>query len=224
MIPGISSMIRGINSGPTLTKIGTYSSITDSSGGSYTVTIDLGPPSPDRLVVVDVTMAIEGTGSLTGATLGGVAMTTVVADNFRNTDRGAGAMFSRVVPSGTSASLVLEHTGSPTYSYVADVFTIVGLSANTAYSTGKANGSSTSLSTTINVADNGIIIAGGGGWRTSTPYTWTGVTKVTELNSGDGGAALSSATAEDLPQQNNRTISWSTPGTGRNILVVASWR
>lgn len=213
-----------VNLGPTVRYMGQYFSTTDRSGSSYTFSVALGSESPDRLIVINAAIAAEGSGGITGATLGGVAANNVVNTYFQNTDRGSGAMFSQALANGSSASFVLQHSGSPTYSAVIDVFSIIGLRSLTPIATALANGGGSSLSSTVNTGAGGILIAAGGGWGTSTPFTWTGATKVSELNSGDGGAQLSSAVLEGSLLQTGRTIGWSTPGSGsRRILLAATW-
>lgn len=225
MIPGLYGIAGLTAGGPIIRYFGTYSSITDSSGGSYTFSnVSLGPESPDRLIVFSAGIAAENSGALGSATLGGTSTTLVANTYFQNTDRGSGSMYSQVKPTGASANIVVSHTGSPTYSIVVDVFSIIGLKSSTVYSTGVANGTANTLSTTINTQLGGVIIASGGGWGTSTPYTWVGATKVSELNSGDGGAQLSSATLDNTANQTGRTISWSTPSSGsRRVILAASW-
>lgn len=224
MLPGLQGIAGMVNQGPVVRYLGQYSSTTDRNGTAYPFTIALGSESPDRLIVVTAGAAAENSGGITGATIDSVNTTIVASTYFQNTDRGSGAMFSRAIANGSSASLLIQHNGSPTYSIVVDVFSITGLKSHTPVATAIANGTANSLSTTVNTAINGVLIAVGGGWGTSLPYTWIGATKVSELNSGDGGAQLSSAMLEGTLAQTGRTISWSTPSSGsRRVLLAAAW-
>ena len=175
MIPGIKSAIAGSFGGAVVTHRGTYSSTTDRFSTPYTFTVDLGPESPNRVIVATMTLATENFGQVTSATLATAPMNLVEFDFFKDTDTGSGSMYSIVSSTGTSASLVINQNGDQTYSIVVDVFSITGLSNTSTFSSNSANGGTTSLSTMINVPDRGVIIASGGGWRTVTPYTWSGV-------------------------------------------------
>jgi hypothetical protein len=225
MIPGITNAMLGSLGGAVVTHRGTYFSITDRDRSAYTFTVDLGPATPNRLIVATMTLATENFGQVTSATLGGAAMNLVEFDFYRDTDTGSGSMYSIVSGTGSSASLVINQNGRPTYSIVVDVFSITGLTNTSTFSSNSANNGTTSLSTTINVPDSGVIIASGGGWRTVSPYTWTGVNKVSELASGDGGAYLTSGMIDNQIQQTNKTISWTSPSASRrSVILAASWR
>lgn len=210
---------------PFVTHLGTYSSTTNRTGTIYPFTVSLGTEAPNRLIVAIATGAAENTNRIiTTATLANVSMTVVASNKYQNTDTGSGALYSIVSNTGTTATFNLSHNGAPMYSVVVDVFSIIGLSSTSVFSA-NSGGSSGAISRSINVPERGVIIAGGGGWRTSTPYTWTGVNKVSELNAGDGGAALSSATLADTIEETARSISWSTPSaSGRNVIFAASWK
>jgi len=172
----------------------TYRDFAEVATGSGAITysgLAIGPAASDRLVVVGVSQRLN---SISSMTIGGVTATEVVSqvsDRFNF----SAALYTAVVPTGTTADVVVTVSGTVRWQSVG-VWTGDGLTLSASASTASA---STSLST-VDGGDHVAVVSHAG---TSGAMSWSGVTaswtQATDAADADdwsqGGAAVSSGTS-----------------------------
>jgi hypothetical protein len=199
------------------------------TGAATTYTFNnqnIGAAAADRHVVVfaawEQNSAVR---TLSSATIGGAAATIdVQATGLDTTNRCGGAMFRRLVPAGTTANIVLTLSGSADQMVIA-VYTITGHSTGVPSATSSSNTKlpGTSFSTSLNVGQNGCILAGLSAQSTNGSASWSSPL----IDSGGGwssGTFLSSAHANSHPG-GVVACTWSDPGSFDYFacLVAATW-
>lgn len=154
-----------------LTYVGSTPSTDDSASVTFTGSA-IGTAAGDRLVVVAVASS-GGSRSVDSLTING---NSAVLDTASATEQSQCGIFSLLVASGTTATIVVNtSSGSGNNRMAIGVYTITGWLSSSAYNAAstKSSGSS-SLSVNVNVPANGIVIGAWASKATSTT-TWTGV-------------------------------------------------
>lgn len=156
--------------------------------------VAIGTASAGRRVVVMVTSTYNSAIGYASATIGGVSAT--IHFNYANTtDQHEVGFISAVVPTGTTADVVVNGSGSKFRQSIA-VFATTGMSS-TAHDTASAN-SGAPLDLSIDVPANGVIF---GGCRSSTSgNTWAVITEVVDGTDEVGyGAAFDTFVSASTP-------------------------
>jgi hypothetical protein len=202
---------------PTLTYVTSTANTTD--GTTFTFSShSIGTAASDRLVVVAVS-ARDSSGSdvITGVTIDGNAATSVAASA---SSASPTAIFSRSVPSGTTADIVVS-VGSSFAACVIHVYTITGLSSTTAVDTLTSVNGSSDPTGTIDVSADGVLIAVAQSQATTTA-TWTGVTE--DYDAQTETRTHTAASDDGLAAETNRTVTCNFASDALNTMCVASWR
>lgn len=213
---------------PVLTYIGRSTSTFESS----TITIpdvNIGPAAADRLVVVCAMCNHANNGNLnwiTGGSIGGSSATLVVGSG-NMTFAGASAILSRLVTSGTTATVVIN-LASTVQATAIDVYTIRRLSSTTAFHSNfnQSDANTNSIATTLNIPAGGCAIGchvTQEGFSTFTA-TWSGLTEDADSAAGLSHGGYTSASGQQMSAQTGRNISVTVSGfTRRKSICVASW-
>jgi hypothetical protein len=183
----------------------------------------IGAADPTRRVVVTVTN-FSGTIGLSSATIGGIAATIHISqgDGFIESS----AIISALVPTGTTADIVLTFSGTP-YDVTANVYRQINETVSSPYATAfdlisDINGI---LTTTIDIPANGMLYAVAAVYTgTTSSYTWVGAIERNDINGGSGFTNASSASETGLGGQTGRTVTATCTQSGDGTLVAMSWR
>lgn len=205
------------------------------SATSFTFTsAALGTAKGTSLVIVVVHQwdTLGDTRHLTGVTVGGSAATQVVLITATNsTASDTGCAIFQIVTASTSANIVCSFSNTVVGCGI-DVYRLNTLTSTTAFNTAShAGGASiTSISTTINVPANGVLIHGCTAFSTAPTESITGSGSTqdhTQSVSGDGDLAEWVGSAQLLGAQTGRTISntfgLTTGVSGSAAIVGATW-
>ncbi len=133
----------------------------------------IGTAAADRIVVVAVGASNSGGETVASMTIGGISATKI--SDAQNT-AGTSELWAAVVPTGTTADIVVTFTGSNNGHCAISVFAVTN-----ADSTASDTGSSTATppSTTLDIVNNGGAI--GVAWNhDASAFTWTGLNEVVE--------------------------------------------
>lgn len=134
--------------------------------------LSFGAAATDRLLIVAVTSGgVLDPATLLSATIGGVSATIhAQANNTGNSVNGHAAVFSALVPTGTSGSVVVTWDGAGAMGNTAyALYRATGLVSSTPTDTATAAGTSPTMS--IDRANNGFIVAAAAGVNAS-DFTW----------------------------------------------------
>lgn len=99
---------------PEVTFIASDTSIVNSSSSTHTHTgLNIGTASPTRLVVAFIT-ARHGSGSqnVSSVTIGGISATLIRTDAAHNSGTTLSALYAAIIPTGTTATVVVNYTGT----------------------------------------------------------------------------------------------------------------
>ena len=183
----------------------------DSTGdaGSTTATytnFNIGAAHPNRRVfVVSLSYNQDSPPTLTSATIGGTGATIHV-----NGGANSMSIFSAARPTGTTATIVLNHDDDIDESRIG-VYRVINLSSATATDTDTDTGTGT-LSCALDVLEGGFALAG------CLFGSFTGGVSLDVTNN------IAIGSARYLAKQTNRAITASAPGKGGGDLVCASFR
>lgn len=191
------------------------------TASSYSYTADIGPADdPNRLVVVCIKGARDSGGSISG-TIGGIAFTQVAGQNLSN---GAEYIVCAVVPTGTSAAIVINWSQAQVATKTC-VYVLRWLTSTTPY-TNATTTSSSSNTTTISSISPPIksIVIGFVGSQNSVSWTWGGL--VEDFDSGALTNYNFSSASKYFPAgATTPTITATASGSWTNpIMSVACWR
>lgn len=189
-----------------------------------TAALAAGPASPDRELVVAVGGRANSARTISSVTIGGVAATAVATANATGGGADISAIYSAVVPTGTTAVVVVTFSG-------AMLRFVVGLysklqSRVTASATSTVTPSGTSPTTTITVPSNGAVLAAAWiGSSVSATATWTGPTEDFDLQAPDtAGSALTGASQNYNATQTSMTVTATVPSVAADqAMAVAAW-
>lgn len=221
MLPGMMPLMMGsVPPTPPTPKSASFMGLVDEG-----VSVTFGAAAASRRMVAVIHWREGGTHeTLTGATIGGVGATVHIQTGHSGGVTGFGvAIISAVVPTGTSGAVNCTFSG--TVSNVScGVYRLTSLDSGTPTDTAfeQSAGTTTSLSQTITVAAEGIVIAGFTGSTNATSSVgWGGVT---EQYDDHDGVHRSSGFASELSAQNRVISANVTPqANSGNGMVVASW-
>jgi hypothetical protein len=165
--------------------------------------------------------------SISGVTVGGSATTSVVnvvAHNAAVNDTDCGIF--QIVTASTSANIVVTFTAAAVGCGI-DVYRLNNLTSTTAFASGSnTNVNTASLSATLNIPANGILIHGASLFSTVVTATITGSGSTqdhTQTVPGDADLAEWTGSAQNLASQTPRTISNTFSPSGCAAIVGASW-
>lgn len=184
----------------------------------------LGVAAVDRYIVVCSAGRKTGvaTAPVTSVTVGGVGLSLVNQLANAVTNLNQAAIYGGLIPSGTSATIVVNYTSAGTMLRTGiDVYGLYGLESTTRFDTMASTANDPSGGLDIPV--NGVAIAIGC-TAASTTVAWTGVSEDSDRNV-EGTTLQASAAHSLLPNaETNRTIQ-ATFGTDTNpVMVAASWK
>jgi hypothetical protein len=163
---------------------------------------DIGTAAADRRVVVMFTIWCQGTFTVTGVTIAGVAATWALPGNV---DNGAGQGWFRTgyavanIPSGTTGDIVITANGGCNHVSIG-VWAVYGLLSSTPTATGADNAFGGDATLNINIAAQagGAVIAHQHDVNNTATRTWSGLTENydvtgTENNARSGASIVSQA-------------------------------
>jgi hypothetical protein len=197
---------------PTLSWLGATSTV--STATTYTFTgVDIGTPSPSRLVIVGVSAYNATARTFSSATVAGNATTahigTAVSASF------PGGIVSIADTTNSTADIVVNFSGTCTECAIF-VWVVTNLDSNTPVATNTDPGS---FSLSLSVQARGPYVALVRG-ATSNNITWTGATEDVD---GVGTSGLFASAASNIAATTtSQTITASTFSLGRGFAV--SWR
>lgn len=199
---------------------GSQTAYTSDTGGSSTHTFTsqaIGAAASNRTVVVGVTGQSWGTSTgITSVTIGGVSATQIVNQNFVAASNSGAAIWSAIVPTGTTATIVVVFNGTPTTGRTGlFVWALYGVGTSVGYST---TGDPANVSTHCNAG--GYIMAIG---HNAAGYNIS-VTGSTALGSVTPGGVVYSYSegAAYATAQSGLTLGMS-GGDASNIIAAASF-
>lgn len=140
--------------------------------------MDIGSAAADRIVIVGVGQPALNGHSITGVTIGGIAATLAVQDStFSNHND---AVYYASVPTGTTADIVVTMDGGNNFVGIF-VYALYGAAGTVNASATFYNGvSQLSISTTMTVADNSVVVGFYFSFSNRT-LTWTGLSEDAEI-------------------------------------------
>src|SRR5690242_19262556 len=119
----------GVGYGPiAMPFIGTAGYETTAASHTYS-SVSIGTESPDRIVLVCVAWNISGTCSLNSATIGGNSAT-IIGQCFATRNNQGIALCRLLVPTGKTADIVVNYSGSPLRGEIA-VYNVTGYTSAT---------------------------------------------------------------------------------------------
>lgn len=197
------------------------SAISASSLTTYTFSsCDIGDPHPARLVIVAVEAGASNR-TIVSATIGGVAATIAcqVTDSFSRL-----AIIYAVVPTGTTADIVIEYSGSQSYCGIG--WWIASPASTTPHDTDtNTAGSGTAVSASLNTTAGGfwIAVARAGGTGSGRTYSWNvGTERYDEAISGENDHT--GADADGTSTATGVTITATASNTKSTFqIAAASW-
>lgn len=177
---------RAASTPASISFIGSTENTTD--GTSFTFTNHaIGTANATRRVVV-VCHFFAASNTVTSATIQGISATIHVQATEGGATNAGIAIISALVPTGTTATIVLNLSASSTRAYVG-VFSALHESVSSPFATATdiTLTSSTTLDINANTSAGGWIVSGTtmGGATAGRTYTWTGVTESYDANSGE---------------------------------------
>jgi hypothetical protein len=216
MLPGLGGTIVGL--GGASPAAATFAGSSGNSANQTTYTfagLAIGAASAGRYVVV--TTNTTATVTCNAVTVGGVACTELIE---RTNDATLSIWITDTpIASGTTATVEVTFSGTASNCGVA-TWAVTGLELTTARDTMSDVG--TTLSGTIDVPADGVLIAAASGL---TSATWTGATERHETSVEGSLVNLTGASDAFSIAQTNRTVSvvWSSPDA-EDIIVAVSLR
>lgn len=196
--------------------------------------VNIGDAAPDRLVVVAAHTTVRHNANrfISGATIAGSAATQVATAHTNTTYSADAVLFSRLVTTGTTATITIAMTNGVAAMCIIDVYIITGLRSTTAFSTATNTdtASATGLSASLNIPGNGVMIAAYTVFK-DTSTTWTNATEDSDAIFASSEAPevtiadLSTASNQAMVVETGRSIT-ATAGIAndRRALAVATWR
>lgn len=191
-----------------------YSLDTGDNVSQYTFSgANLGAAHHSRLLVVCVaSMSLTNSGFNGSVTIGGESLTRDVQQvNTGNSENPYSAIFSKAIPAGTSANIVVSFTVQQRLCVIS-VYRIVNLRNNVRFDRDPIFQGDGQQEMSINVPEKGIVI---GAATTTSNVSWTGLTEDYEKT--NDGWGLSSASAGPLSAETGKSVIAS--GAGRNCVV-----
>lgn len=209
---------------PVLTYQGSISSAGTSTSLTYTAA-PIGAAATDRLVVVVVGQKPVSPPTLNSVTVGGVSATKQIGIGDGNLT--VVSIWTAIVPTGTTANVVAQFSGSRDGSSIT-VYTIHGGASPTAKRTAaKENlvGVSTSVSVNMDISQKDAVILGAASnYASAANSTITGATENVEYRdlNGANGVNIAASILLQTPQT-ARTFTATFPDAQRNDIVVAAF-
>jgi hypothetical protein len=201
-----------------VTYIDSHSTGTDASSHTY-ASVSIGTASADRLVVV---AAIDDPRNISGVTIGGNA-----AAQLRDAQAGGSGnsadMWGLVVPTGTTATIVVSYSGGNASRGAIGIWTVTGHDpAQLPYDSAAYTGNGTGGTMQLDVVADGAIIAAG--YSVSDPaFSWTGITEDFEINVESSANHASGASATTGSTQSNYSVTVNMVGGGQGVASVISF-
>jgi len=217
---GLGAALGGADPTKTLEANASYKDtgkVTNSSGVITYANCPIGTASADRVLVV--LNSTRSTRSITGITVGGVAMDVQVASTAG--ERGYSHIATLLVTSGTTANIVVTYNSDPNDGGMA-IYSTTGMSA-TATATASSINTGSVVSTTLNVLEGELLFACAGSDTGSIGIAWTGVTEDVQFDDtsnsrGQIGMGSEVISADETP----RTVSATFQGPSSDCAIAAA--
>lgn len=117
--------------------------------------VDIGDPSPDRLVIINTHLLRAAAISLSSGTVGGVSLTKHIDQAGTNSHL---AMSDALVPNGSTATVVLNLSANPGLYLVMGVYSLRNYKNITPVVGSSAGGGDTGRSSSVVVPENGVAL------------------------------------------------------------------
>lgn len=151
-IPGISGgMVGAANQPPVLSFLESRTTSANTTSQSFSG-VSLGAAAPDRKIILAISHYITISAAPSSVTIGGISATKLV-DNTSTASLGVSSIWIAAVPTGTSATVIINSTGDTTDYIGMGVYRVTGLRSMTPVDTFS--------SSTRNTSDTPTILQGG---------------------------------------------------------------
>ncbi|RWO22809.1 hypothetical protein [Mesorhizobium sp.] len=233
MLPGIAGIMAGIGESVFSVQFLGYTEIETSGLTTYTfLAEDFGVPSSTREIFVTINVAAGVvTRSVSSATIGGIAATirsqAGVSDLVDQSI--TSGIISAVVPSGTSGTIAVTLTGTGNMCVIG-VYRVTRRTSLVDTGTDTYSGGNPIVVTdTVNVGDNGAVIAAATFGDQNGSITWVGVTETYDDTESGGSApeqsrysgALITGLATEVGRTISATQSSASPPNGAAMAIVS---
>lgn len=188
---------------------------------TYSLSVDIGTEASDRFVVVS-TVGL-GTNGVTAVTINSVSASEIVAAGGGGGTSIPSALWGATVTSGSGSQTVSVTFAALNNNCAIQAWALFGLGSTTPYHTNSnTTAAATSLSTTLNIPQDGIAI----GWSGinndgSGGQTWTGLGEV--VDDQVESITYSGASSSGMTAETGRTITCAGSGSVLRRIVAASW-
>lgn len=167
--------------------------------------------------------------SLSSATIGGVSATIHMQGGHSGGSTGFGVAFiSAVVPTGTTATIVLNFSGTVSVESISG-WRLVNASNSSPSDTASDSTAveASTVSGNLDIPEGGAVFAGysSSTGAMSNAVSWTGATEEYDTGTGGGGIRVSAAWSSGMSAESNRLVraAISSEGDAGNQLLVLSW-
>jgi hypothetical protein len=217
---------RAAGGGSPATRTYVSSTVSTSNASAYTFTNhNIGTAAADRYVVVGYASYnnTSGAPSFSSATIGGNAATPHHNQiNVTDFVYMATGIFGLLVTSGTQATIVVNFSETM-QNCVVSVWALYGLDSTTPHHTNGGNAdSATSVSTTLNIPDQGVAVAIAGSVNNNVAHTAAGLTEDADTTI-ESTQRYHSMSAQSMSAETGRTISSTGNAVTFRSLAAASW-
>lgn len=204
----------------TITFAGSASDVANATNYSFS-SVAIGTASSDRIVIVGVVLSSASAGAprtTSSVTVGGISATKIVERV--NTDRESVSIWAAQVPTGTTATIAVNTSGSEGRAGVI-TWAMTGKSSVAAFATAFDSNTSSDPNATIDIPANGAAVAVATvGQNTST--TWTGLTERHD-SSVESVSVQTGASDNFASAQTALSVTANFATNGQNSMVIASW-
>lgn len=206
----------------TLENLGEHYTRTGATTFTFSA-MDIGAETSDRLIIVTASTGRDGgSGSLSSATIGGSAAT---KNTTSSTDEAISAIFSRVVPTGTTANITLTYSAYCGFGVSINIYALKNYASATPFDAKSNAANASTVSVSVNVPAGGVAIATAEGRGSGYPTFNTLVAvDANQYLKNTGADLVSHASAVDVSAATGLTVTaTSTGGAMRRSIAVATW-
>lgn len=226
MLPGIGGVMPSIAAAAReFSYLGSFADDSGISSSQNIPNVDFGGAVTGRRLFHSIHWQEGGThANLTSVTVGGTSATIHSQGGHSGGGTGFGVALVSVAKDADASGAVVCNFDGLVNSASCTSIRAVGLADSSPFDTAQdsSSGTSTSLSTTIDVPENGLTIAAfTGSTLADKTGTWSGVDE--EFDNGTNGSSL--AWDHDMAEQSGRTVSFTvtTETNSGNHMLVLSW-
>jgi hypothetical protein len=183
----------------------------------------IGTAAADRYVVV-IAYAIDNAAERTinSMTIGGNAATPIQSNKSATGQDVYTAMFGLAVAAGTTATIVVTYSSTMNTGAVA-VYALYGLLSTTPFhNNGNQTNAATSVSTTLNIPEGGLAVAGSCIFTNNVNHTGTGLTEDADVHM-ESNTKMFAMSDEGMTAETGRTLTVTGTTSLQRCISAASW-